>query len=854
MSPMTGRLREWLAAFLLLLGFAGMHLGAANLPFHLPQHGSYREAGGVPNGVSGLIAAEVYVAGVRAPEATPFLPPSERVLGGAIHRVQAMAPSALYRTFGLLAVLLAAGIALCWVPRRERAGVALTLGALVLISGLASLRLSDGWDEFYINLKHAQNLIAHGTYSLNVSERIESTVDLVPFFTAGVVSRLTGVLPDDVAMLFGFLGNVLVITLTYAFVRRLTRCIVLALTSAAFAAVFPPLVFVGASGFMATLFAGCILGVLYLLLERRGVWSFRAYVLMGLLPLVRVEAVALGLLVWGFVLVGDAWRRRASLAEFQRWVRRCGPIHAWRLAAVFAPFVVLTAVRAWWFGFPIPVPVVFKNTGGDTGYLLRGAVQLRDYNRLFSLTPVLLVCAVPMALLLVRRGWRYVAAYTALTLFSLTYLIGGGDWFPGSWARYWLPLLAFTIVLASASLYAVLMRVRWPRPGWTLAVVLVSFALHERYVPRTAYNEVQEAIGASIDGWERVDNLARLGDFFRRTSETTWRVGSPEVATIMFFAERDVVGLIGIDNPDIARAPLTPMIVGDLLHRRRLPETLERRRPELLALFDPALTAPPYASLERTQAIGQELFMFERMQKIGYYRAGSYDYVQALGYHPFVVHDGGRVFMYWVHDAALATHRAKLATAGFSPRGTIHLRYDVPANLTSRFRPSGSGRFASLHAVRRPVSGAVVTTGSVRSGASVRSMPNAPSGPVYSTRSEAPNIRGAARFALDATTLGELRLPMLGGAMPGGVHVRLERRDNHALVLDVAVPQALPAGWHVLRINVSPSAQPLDLVVEDDGASVEQWFAVGAPWWMGEGVLDESPPAGTTSARAATGR
>ena len=816
-------------AVMLGLSFAALYLAVAMGPFHLPHPPAYSESGGAAR-VVGLITSEVFT----APAAFPFLPPSQRLLWGSLHWVQSLFVQQFLACGGFLLTVFAAGAALSMQSRMRRAGISVALTALMLLSGLASMRLSEGWDEFYINLRHSQNIIDHGKYSVNVGERIESTVDLVPFLAAGIVSKQTGVLPDNVAVAIGLIGNILIVTAVFAFARRLTRSDAGSLVIAAFASVFPPVISVGASGFMATLFAGSILWALFLLLEMRGRWSFRAYLLFGLLSLVRMEAIALGLLVWGLGAGAAAWKHRSAGQRLLPWLRRSWRIFAWRLLAVLLPFVLASLVRRAVFGYAIPIPVAFKNTQGDVDYLIAGAVQLREFFAIFGLGPILLVAAVPTSLLLVRKGWRYEVAYTALTLFSLMYLVGGGDWFPGRWARYWIPLLSFTFLLASAAVYRTVAAWRLRLAPWMLTAMLVVFVAVYAQRPGSAYADTVARLRTGGSGWERVDHLARLGNLLGKTSATSWRIGSPEVATIMFFADRDLVGLLGIDNPDVAFAPLAPMVPGDRLHRRRRPETLELRKPEMLALYEPAVRNRAFSDLVHLQGDVQSLMFTQYMKDVAYYRVGSYDYVQALGFHSLTVQAGNDLFTYWVNESVLPVHREKLLAAGFSPRGVIHVPYEIDPQLTWRFRPAGA-RLATLHKLRRDAAVDIRWVGDIDTARPVPIADFRPTRMTFSSWSGTAGHRRTLRIVLGPNEgMGELRLPLALGSETSTVTMFLANAESHEVLQEIPVPRGLPKQWLIVRIKVPVTPVPLELVVTDGGTAAGQWFAVSPPWWMGE--------------------
>lgn len=811
------------AMALVALGGAGLWL-LGRLPAVLPQVPAYSEAGGVAR-VEGVITSEVFIR--SAPLA--FTPPSRRVLWGLLDAVQSM-PAGQFGVLLLAAVIaFALGVRAAGVDRwRMRAPVA-ALAALVVLSGLLSLRLSSGWDEFYINLRHSQNVIDHARYSLNAADRIEATVDLAPFLAAGVVGRITGVLPDNVALLCGFFGNVLLIAFAFLFVRRLTARAAAACVAAACMALFPPVLYVGASGFMGTLFAGGVLACLYPLVLLRGRWSFRGIMLLGLLPLVRIEAAALGALIWGLTIVAAVvrqWRRQRRLT---RWARRSAHVHAWRLFALLGPFVALAAARKAYFGFAIPIPVSFKNTNGDVSYVVQGLRQLFDVARTLDAGAVLLVFAFPVALLLVRRGARLAIAFASLALFSLTYVVGGGDWFPLTWARYWIPMLAFALVVALASMHALLRALKVRRPTLMLIATVLLVAGVSLDDASSAVSSVFDDVRFGGSNWRRVDQLARLGDLFRRTSTPDWRIGSPEVATMMFFAERDVVGLLGVDNPDVAFAPLTPIDPGDRVHRRRNPETLEAKRPAFVALYEPSMRAQPFVNLRQLQSRFREL-----VRPIeGYYRAGSFDYLQAIGYRAVTVQADSDVFTYWVHDAVYDAHRRRLIAEGFAPQGVIHAPYLVAPGISRRFRPS-SAHYAALHHERADAVDHVVLEGAMRASAAPPNVRRPVGGSVVGSWAGAP-ARGVARFALSTSHgFGELRVPVLQGSASAGLALRLVDAASRDTVARIALPQGYVGEWLTLRVRAPVGGRALELVAIDAGDDAEAWIAVGAPWWMGE--------------------
>lgn len=799
---------------------------------HWPWPASYAESGGVAR-VEGVIASELFV----SRDSLPFASPSSQLLGGHLDQIQRMsAPAflmlpALASTIGVIGVC---GV-LLFQGRSRRWSAVIAIAGFATASMMVSLRVSTGWDEFYLNLRHSQNLMLHGSYSLNAFERVEATVDLLPLAAAGMVSRVSGHSPDDLLLLMGLLGTLLLLSAASAFVWRVTRSLTTGILVGAWIATLPPVLHIGATGFTATLFSGLLLWTLYAFLELRGPWSFRAYVNLGLLPLVRIESLAVGAGTWCGVVVRSVWRHRRDRRGFHHWLRRSGRILGWRGIAVFLPFLAMSAIRALVFGFPIPLPVLHKAAEGDLAYLRAGIMQFHDVTEILGLGPVILLAALLLPGFFGSRGWRYTVAFAALGLMSCGYVMGGGDWFPASWARYWLPMLAFTLVCIACALHLVL-RVSG-RVSRTFAVgglILVATALGYE-APRSAARAIVTRAAAGGSGWGRVDSLASLGRLLSLTTDSTWRIASSEVATIMYFARRDVVGLLGVENPDIALAPIAPLEPGNRFHRRRNPATLEHRLPEVIAFGEAAFRSGALQDVDDIQAAVRENLYDNRRQMVdfAYYRAGSYDWLQALGYQSVTVHAGPDLFTYWVRDSVLERHRALLRARGFQAGGVIHIPYHVSSSVSRRFRPT-SAAWSAFYARRRPAAETIVTHGAARLAGALPSGVDRVHDAYYSTADFGGAAIGKVRMRLSrGFGQHELRLPLLLGEQPGGVSVRLLDSASGSTIAEIPVPRRLGAQWLTFRVRVPTTQSPVDLVVSDTGRTRGQWFSVGAPWWMG---------------------
>ena len=194
---------------------------------------------------------------------------SENIFSGKLLGVQLMPE----RQFASIIAMMAAAIGLLLVIDRtisSRWSAVLALGSISTLSIFVSLRLSEGWDEFFINLRHAYMLQGHGVYSINAKSLVEATVDLLPLVSTTVLSVL-GMATIDAFISLSLLGNVVVIIFSFLIVQKITGDRNWALLAALALGLYPNVLWIGASGFSAVLFTGWILAASYFVLftERR---------------------------------------------------------------------------------------------------------------------------------------------------------------------------------------------------------------------------------------------------------------------------------------------------------------------------------------------------------------------------------------------------------------------------------------------------------------------------------------------------------------------------------------------------------------------------------------------------------
>jgi hypothetical protein len=272
---------------------------------------------------------------------------------------------------------------------------------------------------------------------------------------------------------------------------------------------------------------------------------------------------------------------------------------------------------------------------------------------------------------------------------SLGYYTSGGDWFPLQWARYLIPLFALCIPLLWIAM-AYLLRPPNRKVGiaWTgiAALLLVgSFLLPSRY-PSQYYVTLFHDMVKSVDRWERIDRLAVLGQWLGKTLPPAATIASSELATVMYYAERDMVALLGVGSPYGAKTALQPLLSSPIVGKRRFPEVIERTRPDAIVLYEP-ISSTGYDRDRQLyiDVLKANLFGPAHVD-INYYFAGRPEALTKLGYRHVTVAVDQYIVSYWVSDSAFAPHMAALAALGAVADGSLSFDYRVSSNHAKTYR------------------------------------------------------------------------------------------------------------------------------------------------------------------------
>ena len=565
------------------------------------------------------------------------------------------------------------------------------------LSLLFSIRISHGWDEFFLNLRHSYWLMKGAGFSANGLERIEATGDFLPFAFVGIIGKW-GIPTIDVAICVSLLGNILCIFASYSIAKCLTKNTNFSLVCALLMAFFPGLLFIGASGFMAGLYSGLLLWIIHDILIVGEKKILRGMLLMSVLCLFRMEGILFTAAMWISLLV--LWRKNTKLLYSK--------VSVFYGVLTFLPFLSLHSWRYFYFGYAIPVPVVFKASLLNTYYwkmgLLHGISVFAFYkiHLVFLVLMFLYLCGRKFSIKL-ENGFRTVIPIIILMLFLvLPYQIGGGDWFPKVWARYELPFLIF-LYLSLWIILFLFFESRFQKhpitrficsililsPFWFGAIDIAGRKI-DFSIKASAFSSLLHDLTKSENRWDRLDKLAALGHFFRKTLPPHSVIASSEMATLFYFSETEILDLTGIVNREIASSPVDPMITYyNPMVRRRLPTTIEKNRPAAIALYEPFgvynITEKPLNSDQMVNLLLKQNFTYKKIA-YNHYRMGDLSRLKYLGYQHLALFINGTFFNYWVHVNYWKNHLDKLLSLGLTQKTDLVIPYEISQEFEKKYR------------------------------------------------------------------------------------------------------------------------------------------------------------------------
>lgn len=544
-------------------------------------------------------------------------------------------------------------------PKGSREKMLRGLGLLLFT--LFVILLNHPVDETFVNLRHSMHLAEVGNFSFNRFTSIEGIVDFLPFFILGVLYKL-GLPLVEMAFLQSWISGFLVILASFKILATFELNPKARSLISFFLCLFPALIFNSTTGFAnTTLTAGIVWAAYFLFFSPK---TKTGLLLIAVIPLIRLEGALISILFF----IAHLWRERLTK-------RALGLRAAW----CFAPITALSIYRQVHFGSLVPICVRYKST--PTPFFLKIGLTrlLEELNSGLGLYGIL---AIALSLFLLRKNSRKIGSLVPLIMvtllllaFSIPYYLSGGDWFPVYWGRYLLPFSFFSFFSG-----AVASSLAWiegnSQTRKILLVVFTSLLLPQFFPSSSLYVLGNQAMRSSFAGHgnERIQYLSKLGNHLRTTTEPRDVIASTEDATIMYFARREGMDLLGLLNSDLLGQPLVQMEPLPLLHRKHKPELIAEKRPAII-------WAPEFASGHlnpsfSNEALTRDMLRIERTYQewSRFYFGGSTNLI-SLGYHPVLVVYPNRFFaMYYVSPLIWEEHLRKLKDQGF---------YENPESIAS---------------------------------------------------------------------------------------------------------------------------------------------------------------------------
>lgn len=640
--------------------------------------------------IDGSISVEVH----RADHPADYPLISESLLGGVITDTQNLD----WIDFRHIVQVMLLGLLVFWVTALKWHRRWLTVGYLTLASVLSLLltyRVSYGWDEFFVNLRHAWVLLEFGTYSINPGEVIEASVDFLPLIATAFMGLFGVPLPDGLLIMSG-LGNVLVTVFGFLIAKSLTGSRSFALLVAVVMGCYPNIVWIGGTGFTAGTLTGAMVAAAYLLL-----FSDRRYiglVILSLLTLIRTEGVLFAALLMSYTHVLAP--RIDANESWQESIRRAlieGTL-------VASPFLVSVVIRWTTYGELVPTPITFKNTMGDISYAQHGIARFFETISVHDLHLLFIVVLTLACFLLFShpkrsrpaRNTRHALALSMISvLFILPYFSGGGDWFPTSWNRYGQVANVMTLLMALCLFYNAARDLTGKHPGVTqkaftvicLLAFVTVYVQETRYRPKSMYRVTYDHLKEPYEHfWTRVDQLAGLGMFLKEVLPEDAVVASPEEATIMYYSEHQMMGLLGISNPSIATRDIQPMHPGSVVHRKRGHAAVFDFRPDIIAIKEPFWFGEHKTWQQIEHSIKSEM-LSPLNTNVGYISLGSFEALRVMGYQYIAVAFDDRVYAFFAHESIRDELKRNLGGNGFQQIGNVVVDYRVDPYLTERYLP-----------------------------------------------------------------------------------------------------------------------------------------------------------------------
>lgn len=434
------------------------------------------------------------------------------------------------------------------------------------------------FDDSYITLAAARNVIEHGVLAVDPAKPWRGVTSPLHVGLVASVGRLVGI--DSAARAVGIAFHavlvVLAVFLAFAWAGESTAMTDrrrAAMWAAVLAAVSGYLTLHSLSGMETTLFVALVLASFaahgFVVRENSTTWHrvLRGLLVAGAIA-TRPEGFALAAALWG----DDAWR--SFRAQSPRILVACA-VEALFVAALIAPFAfAYHAHTGSWWSDTGAIKAVFFRLDTDDRVLRSMGAYLGGIAR-FALRHAPFVA---FAIFAWRRGGVSRIALRAPLVFA-AFFYAGAAVFPAGlqmyWLRYQMPVLALLLPVAAIGLAAWSAKTDPRRRRRVLAAFVIFLALDALAARRNFVGDLRQT---------RVSVVA-TADWLRDHTAPGDLVAAHDIGAIVDLAQRPVLDLVGLVDPDTAAANRADVSKKALWH------VIESRRPTWLVMFDAANTA-----------------------------------------------------------------------------------------------------------------------------------------------------------------------------------------------------------------------------------------------------------------------
>jgi hypothetical protein len=412
----------------------------------------------------------------------------------------------------------------------------LTLAVLwlpaILRSHTATIAGQRYWwlfDDAMISMRYARNLANGIGLVWNPGERVEGYTNFL--WTAYMTLVQVFPIPDSKTSLVVLLTNIVLAVATIPVISRLVRVLgggtLATVATLAGYSLSGPIMYWTASGLETMLLTLALLLATLRVLDESTTNEPRlpTYLLLGILPLIRADAIMLSALLLGVSLFLNNNRRRVLI---------------YCVISLLLP-VVQELLRIYYYNDILPNTAYLKTTNWSARYIAG-----LEYVLVFLLHYSLLIAFAIIGAILSRSRTQY-ALIAACTLYAAYVAYIGGDSF--FMFRFFTPILPLLMALAFVSVQNL-----WSRRSWRLIASMFCLVTMPLIVPGYSSVVFPSSANTTENYGQELGNV-RIGLLLKQNTPPTSKVADFWAGQVFYFSERHAVDLLGKSDRHVARLP-----------------------------------------------------------------------------------------------------------------------------------------------------------------------------------------------------------------------------------------------------------------------------------------------------------